>query len=126
MASRRPFGGFAVAKVNDVYLITHGTSGHIYAVAFRGSPQFEPKFKAKLPKTFLGWEKQIDVGEMKLFRREGTFSVPISLEESVTGDAVLYGAPFQSSRYQWTVPEFTREELMAIVESITEDANRLY
>lgn len=116
----------AFIEINDVHLLTYGISGHLYAVAFRGSPQLQSNSKAKIPSTFFRWEKQIDIEGVKMYRREGTFAVPVSPDETVIGDAVLYGAPFHPSRYQWTVPEFTKEELMNIVESITEDANRLY
>ncbi|MHA2086551.1 MAG: hypothetical protein ACXABD_22650 [Candidatus Thorarchaeota archaeon] len=117
---------YAIAKINDAYLLTHGLSGHLYVVAFRGTPQFVSGYKVKLPRAFFRWESRIDIAGAKWFRREGIFSIPVSLEECVSGEAVLYGVPYQPSRYNWNVPEFSREQLLAAVEHITADASRLY
>ncbi|MFX0106652.1 MAG: hypothetical protein ACFE7R_00030 [Candidatus Hodarchaeota archaeon] len=117
---------YAIVKVNDVYLLAHGLSGHIYVVAFRGTPQIELGNKTKLPRALYRWESKIDIDGVKLVRREGTFSIPISQDEYVSGEAVLYGAQYQPSRYNWNIPEFSRAQLLAIVEHITEDANRQY
>ena len=117
---------YAIVTINDVYLLTHGVSGHLYVVAFRGTPQFVSGYKVKLPRAFFRWESRIDIAGAKWFRREGIFSIPVSLEESVSGEAVLYGVPYQPSRYNWNIPEFSREQLVAIVEHITEDVGRLY
>ncbi len=117
---------YAIAKVNDVYLLAHGSSGHLIAVAFRGMPLTASDKKIRLPRMFYRWETRVDIAGASMFRREGTFSIPVSQEECIIGDAVLYGAPYQPSRYNWNAPEFTKEQLMAIIEHITEDMNRQY
>ncbi|MHA2349227.1 MAG: hypothetical protein ACXADL_06295 [Candidatus Thorarchaeota archaeon] len=117
---------YAIAKSNDVYLLTYGLSGHLFVVAFRGFPQFASEYKVKLPRAFYRWESRIEIAGVKWYRREGIFSIPVSLGECVSGDAVLYGVPYQPSRYNWNVPEFSREQLVAIVDHIAEDASRLY
>ncbi|MFX1273357.1 MAG: hypothetical protein ACFFAX_16890, partial [Promethearchaeota archaeon] len=117
---------YAIAKVNDVYLLAHGISGHLIAVAFRGMPFAASDNRIKLPRMFYRWESKVDIAGVTMFRREGIFSVPISQEECIIGDAVLYGSPYQPSKYNWNVPEFTKEQLMAIIEYIKEDVNRQY
>ncbi|MGD9381321.1 MAG: hypothetical protein PVI03_02655 [Candidatus Thorarchaeota archaeon] len=117
---------YAIVKVNDVYLLAHGSSGHLMAVAFRGMPQITWDSKIKLPRAFYRWESRLDIAGAKMFRRVGVFSIPVSQKESISGEAVLYGAPYQPSRYNWNIPEFSRAQLMAIIEHVTEDANRLY
>jgi hypothetical protein len=117
---------YAITKVDDVYLLAHGSSGHLIAIAFRGMPLAVSDNKIRLPRMFFRWESRIDIAGASMFRREGTFSIPVSQDECITGDAVLYGAPYQPSRYNWNVPEFSKEQLIAIVEHVTEDANRLY
>jgi len=119
-------GRYAVTKVEDVYLLAQGMNGHIIAVAFRGSPRTVLKEKVKLPRAFYRWEKKVNTDRVEMFRREGTFSIPSPSGEFLEGDAVLYGAPYVPSRYSWAVPEFSKEDLISIIESITEDANRLY
>jgi len=117
---------YAIAKMDDVYLLAHGTSGHLIAIAFREMALPAPDNKIRLPRMFYRWESRIDIAGASMFRREGTFSIPVSQDECIIGDAVLYGAPYQPSRYDWNVPEFTKEQLMAIIEYITDDANRQY
>jgi hypothetical protein len=117
---------YAIAKVNDVYLLAHGSSGHLFVVAFRGTPHSTSSSKIKLPRAFYKWESRHDIVGAKMFRREGIFSIPVSQDECVSGEAVLYGAPYQATRYSWNIPDFSREQLMAIIEHATEDANRLY
>ncbi|MFW9908846.1 MAG: hypothetical protein ACFFEF_09750 [Candidatus Thorarchaeota archaeon] len=119
-------GRYVVVQVKDVYLLAHGLSGHLYAIAFRGSPQSVQTSKAKLPRIFYRWEKRIDIDNLSMFRREGIFIIPTPLGDYLEGDAILYGAPYMPSRYDWSVPDFTRDQLLAIVDSILEDAARLY
>ena len=117
---------YAVTKVKDVYLLAHGLSGYIIAVMFRGSPQVGLTSKIKLPRAFYRWGKKVNTDRVEVFRREGVFSIPSPNGEYLEGDAVLYGVAYVPSKYRWPVPEFSKEDLMSIVESITEDANRLY
>lgn len=117
---------YAITKVDDVYLLAHGSSGHLIALAFRGMPLTASDKKIRLPRMFYRWETRVDIAGASMFRREGTFSIPVSQEECIIGDAVLYGAPYQPSRYNWNVPEFSKEQLMAIVERVADDASRIY
>jgi hypothetical protein len=117
---------YAIVKVNEVYLLAHGTSGHLFVVAFRGTPQIASSSKIKLPRAFYKWESRHDIAGAKMFRREGIFSIPVSQDECVSGEAVLYGAPYQATRYSWNIPEFTRAQLMAIVERLLEDSSHYY
>ncbi|MFW9832208.1 MAG: hypothetical protein ACFFD8_10590, partial [Candidatus Thorarchaeota archaeon] len=107
---------YAIVKVNDVYLLAHGSSGHLFVVAFRESPRSTSRSKIKLPRAFYKWESRHDIVGAKMFRREGIFSIPISQDECVSGEAVLYGVPYQITRYNWNIPDFSREQLLAITE----------
>ena len=61
---------YAIAKVDDVYLLAHGTSGHLIAVSFREMALPAADNKIRLPKMFYRWESRTDIAGASMFRRE--------------------------------------------------------
>ncbi len=113
---------FVVKQYDDVYIVGHATSAMLYFVAFRNQAGLTSALKLDIPKAIWRWEKRIEVSDMKLFRREGIFSVPTESGDFITGEGVLYAEAYLPSRYNWVVPEFNKDELLTIIKRVSEDA----
>jgi hypothetical protein len=111
-----------VAKeYEDVYIIGASLQGMLYFVAFKEQAGLTGASKMSIPRAVWQWDKRVMVSGFKLYRREGVFSVPTDHGDFISGNAVLYAAPYVPSEYNPRVPEFTKEELLAIINCISED-----
>ena len=114
--------GYVIKEYNDVYLIGKSMSSLLYFVAFRSQAGQASASKMKLPGSMWKWEKKVEVGNIKLFRREGVYAVPTERGDFVSGECVLYAEAFMPTKYNLIVPAFTKDELLAIIEQVSEDA----
>ncbi len=116
---------FVTKEYNGVYITGHTWGGMLTFVAFRGETGLITVSKMKVPGTMWKWESRIEVGDIKLYRREGAFAVPTERGDFISGEGVLYAETFVPSKYNFVVPSFTKEELDAIVERVSEDAKSM-
>ncbi|MFW9919992.1 MAG: hypothetical protein ACFFED_10355 [Candidatus Thorarchaeota archaeon] len=113
---------YVVRELNDVYIIGHSLSGMFYFIAFRGQAGLASTSKMRIPQALWKWEKRIEVGSHNLYRREGVFAVPTERGDFLSGEGVLYAEAFIPSKYNLIVPDFKKDDLLAIVERVSEDA----
>ncbi|MHA1906629.1 MAG: hypothetical protein ACW98Y_04995 [Candidatus Thorarchaeota archaeon] len=113
---------YVLVEYNDVYIIASTWSNFLHFVAFKDKAGVMASSKMKLPKFFGKWQDRVEVDGVKLYRREDTYSVPTVRGDFVSGEAVMYAEAYMPSKYNWVVPEFTKEELIAISKRVTEDA----
>ena len=113
---------YVLMEYNDVYIVAHTWSNFLYFVSFKDKAGLMSSTKMKLPQFIGKWQDKIEIGGVKLYRKEGVFSVPTIRGDFVSGEAVMYGEAYVPSKYNWVVPEFTKEELIDISKRVAEDA----
>ncbi|MDF1538247.1 MAG: hypothetical protein P1Q69_05040 [Candidatus Thorarchaeota archaeon] len=113
---------YVLVELNDVYIVATVYSGMLHFVAFKEGAGITSTTKMKLPKFFGMWRDKIEVAGVELHRREDTFSVPTARGDFVSGEAVMYVGQYVPSRNNLIVPDFTKEEMIAIAKRIGEDA----
>jgi hypothetical protein len=113
---------YVLVEFNDVYIIASIWSSFIHFVAFKDKAGVMSSTKMKLPKFFGKWQDRVEVAGVKLYRKEDTFSVPTVRGNFVSGEAIMYAEAYMPSKYNWSVPEFNKEELVAIAKRVSEDA----
>ena len=113
---------YVLVEHNDVYIIASTWSNFLHFVAFKDKAGVMSSTKMKLPKFFGKWQNKTEVDGIKLYRKEGIFSVPTARGDFISGEAVMYAEAYMPSKYNWVVPEFTKEELIAISKCVAEDA----
>ncbi|MFW9850489.1 MAG: hypothetical protein ACFFF4_15260 [Candidatus Thorarchaeota archaeon] len=113
---------YVLVEYNDVYIIATTWTNFLHFVAFKDKAGVMSSTKMKLPKFLISWQDKVEVDGVKLYRKEDTFSVPTLQGDFISGEAVVYSGAYVPSRYNWVVPEFTKEELIAISKRVAEDA----
>jgi len=82
------------------------------------------KKKVKVPFVIWRWEYKLLIGEVKVARREGQYTVANSEEDFITGDCILYSMliesmpPFQEFQYP------SSNQLLQIIESLETETTR--
>ena len=112
---------YVLTKSSDVYILALPRRGLLYFVMFKESVTATTKSSIGLPYVFWPWEHKTEMAGMKLYRREGTFSIPILSGDYVSGEGILYGIQYVPSEYRWVVPEFSREQLVSVIDHLSEE-----
>jgi len=112
---------YVLTRSSDVYILALPRRGFLYFVMFKESVTAATRSKIGLPRVFWLWEHKTEMAGMKLYRREGTFSIPILSGEYVSGEGILYGIQFVPSQYHPVVPEFSREQLVSVIDHLSND-----
>ncbi len=120
-----PEHGLVYAIVDDIYLIVTHRSDMLCVISFRKTPSHSDKESLKIPLSVLEWGKKTKVGNTMLFRKEGVYRVPSPDGGFVEGEAVAYATPVITrsiiSDSLTGVPEYTREQLLEILETIKQE-----
>jgi hypothetical protein len=115
---------YAVAKKGLVHLVATWGSNALFFIVFLHSVPAE-RLKLKIPRVIWRWEYKVAIGEIKVARRQGQYTVPISEEDFVTGECILYSLliesmpPFQKMQY------YSRDQLLQITSKLADEATRL-
>ena len=112
---------YVLTRSGDVYILALPRRGLLYFVMFKESVTATTKSKIGLPRVFWLWEHKTEMAGMKLYRREGTFSIPTLSGEYVSGDGILYGIQYVLSEYHSVVPEFSREQLVSVIDHLSNE-----
>jgi hypothetical protein len=112
---------YVVKEYRDVYIIGHSISGMLYFVAFGDQVGLTSASKMKLPPIHK-WKKRIDVNGYRLLRSDGIFSMTTERGDYVSGEGVLYAQELMPNKYNLSVPKFTKDGLLVIIEHVSEDA----
>jgi hypothetical protein len=107
-------GYCAVMNKDPVYVI--GTWGS-NVLMFVGFYSYERAFhqKLKIPRNIWKWEYKFEINDVKVARREGTYTVPIDNDEYYTGEGILYALMLEGGVYIVTQRDFMSEQLHQIV-----------
>ncbi len=120
----KPFieGKFAVLNKDPVYAIAQWGSNILFFVAFYESERaFGPK--VKVPKLILTWEYSHPIGEIKVARREGDFTIPVDRGTYHKGRGILY-ALLMEKRVVIRIPQnYTAEQLNQIVDNLAREVS---
>ena len=114
----------AILNRDPVYLVGQWGSNTIFFIAFRHSERsFESKLK--LPRVVWRWEYDLEIGDLKVARREGRFTIPVDEGLYLSGDGILYSliAEQGTGRVRFRI-DFSAEQLEMIVKYLQEDIER--
>jgi hypothetical protein len=117
-------GRYAVAKIGNVYLVAYWGSNTFFFIAYLHSMPAE-RLKLKIPRVVWRWEYKIAIEGFKIARRQGHFTVPISEEDFISGDALLYSLliesmpPFRELQYP------SRQQILQIANQLDDESSSL-
>ena len=103
-------GKFAILNKDPVYAIVQWGSNTLFFVAFF-QPERSFDTKAKVPKVIWIWNYTHPIGDIKVARKEGKFTIPIEQGTFYTGEGILYSLQLGYTNH-------TAEQLNQIVDSL--------
>jgi hypothetical protein len=101
-------GKLAVLNKDPVYAIIQWGPNALLFVAFFQAERTTDQ-KAKLPKMIWKWEYTYPIGDLKVARRETTFTIPVERGEYRTGEGILYSLLFAQTVTPRIQRTFTNE-----------------
>lgn len=122
IAPPEPFveGKLAVLNKNPVYVIIQWGSNALLFVAFLQSERSFDK-KITLPRVIWKWEYSHPIGDIKVARREGRFTIPTDKDTYHTGRGVLYSLLLEETKIVTVRKNYTSEQLNRIVDALTQE-----
>ena len=115
---------YAVAKKGLVHLVTTWGSNALFFIVFLHSVPAE-RLKLKIPRVIWRWEYKVAIGESKVARRQGQYTVPISEEDFITGECILYSLLIESMPPFSKLQYHSRDHLLQIASKLADEATRL-
>jgi hypothetical protein len=122
IAPPEPFieGKLAVLNKNPVYIIIPwGSNALLFVAFFQSERTFDQK--VKLPRVIWTWEYTNPIGDIKVARRENTFTIPVDKGIYYTGEGVLYSLLLEKTGIIAVPKTFTAEQLNRIVDSLAQE-----
>jgi len=107
-------GKFAILNKDPVYAIVQWWSNTLFFLAFF---QSERSFdtKVKIPKVIWKWDYSHQIGEIKVARKEGEFTIPVDQNTFYTGKGIVY------SVFVTLQKKYTTEQLNKIIDSFARE-----
>jgi hypothetical protein len=113
-------GKFVVLNRDPVYGIAQWGSNALFFVAFYQSERtFEQK--VSVPRVIWKWEYSHPVGEIKVARREGDFTIPVDRDTYYKGRGILYSLLLEETIIVSIRKNYTVEQLNLIVDKIAQE-----
>jgi hypothetical protein len=112
---------YAVVKKGLVHLVATWGSNTLFFIVFLHSMPSE-KLKLKIPRVIWRWEYKVSVGEVKVARREGQYKVPISEENFITGEGILYSLLIESMPPVRKLQHPSSDQLLQIASNLVDEA----
>lgn len=123
IAPPAPFieGRLAVLDKAPVYVIAQwGSNALLFVALFQPERAFEQKIK--LPRAIWTWEYTYLIGDIKVARRESTFTLPVDEGTYCTGNGILYSLLLERGAGIFAFPKtITAEQLNLIVDSLARE-----
>ena len=113
-----------VAKKGLVYLVTTWGSNALFFIVFLHSMPAE-KSKLKVPRVIWRWEYTFIIGEIKVARREEQCTLPISTDEFINGECILYSFLIESMPPVRMLQHPSKDQLIQIADKIAEEASSI-
>ena len=107
-------GKFAILNKDPVYAIVQWWSQTLFFLAFF---QSERSFdtKVKVPKVIWKWDYSHQIGEIKVARKEGEFTIPVDQNTFYTGIGIVYSVFVTHQK------KYTTEQLNKIIDSLARE-----
>ena len=107
---------YTVTERDGVYVfLTTRSLGTLYYVVLEYS---EPAQKQEIDvrKVFWKWSSSLNIEGLRVHDLEGEFTIPTPDGRFITGRGLLLAVPLLGESYIMHVPEFSREQLLAVVD----------
>jgi hypothetical protein len=115
-------GRYAVARKGSVFLVAYWGSNALFFIAFLQSFPAE-KMNLKIPRTIWRWEYTVSIGEVKIARRWGEYTVPNTEDDFITGEGILYSLLIESMPPFKTLQYPSQDQLLQIVNTLADEAS---
>jgi hypothetical protein len=112
---------YAVAKKGLIHLVATWGSNALVFITFLHSIPSE-KLKLKIPRVIWRWEYKVSIGEVKVARREGEYTVPVSEEDFITGECILYSLLIESMPPVRVLQNPSKDQLLQITSKLVDEA----
>jgi hypothetical protein len=114
------FNKTVVLNRDPVHILVQWGSNTIYFVAFH---QAERTFDLKLqiPRVFWKWEYTHQIGDVKVARREGTFTIPVDDGMYLSGAGIIYSLLVERGVKIRLRLDFESEQLNQIIDHLEND-----
>ncbi|MFW9887286.1 MAG: hypothetical protein ACFFER_03840 [Candidatus Thorarchaeota archaeon] len=117
-------GRCAVAKIGRVFLVAYWGSNTLFFIAFLHSIPAERQ-KLDVPSAIWRWEYKIEIEGFKIARRQEHFTVPISQEDFITGEGILYSLLIESMPPIRMLQHPSRQQILEIVSQLDDEASSI-
>lgn len=115
-------GRYAVAKIGRVFLVAYWGSNTLFFIAYMHSMPAERQ-KLDVPSVIWRWEYKIDIEGFKIARRQERFTVPISQEEFISGEGILYSLLIESMPPLRVLQYPSRQQILEIASQLADEAS---
>ena len=110
-------GRYVVIDKSPVYGIGKWASNLLFFVAFY-TPERVFHEKVEIPGSIWKWEFKLKIGDIKVSRREGVYTIPIGPDEYYTGEGILYALLLEGGVYIVMPRDYSSEQLQQIVANL--------
>lgn len=117
-------GRYAVAKIGTVYLVAYWGSNTLFFITYLHS-MFGEKQKLDVPSVVWRWEYKVEIEGFKLARRQGQYTVPVSEEDFISGEGILYSLLIESMPPLRELQYPSRQQILQIANQLNDDASGL-
>lgn len=117
-------GRYAVAKKGNVFLVAYWGSNTLFFISYLQSMPAE-RLKLKIPRVIWRWEYKTEIEGFKIARTQGYYTLPVSDEDFLTGEGILYSLliesmpPFREMQYP------SGQQLLQIVSQLDDETSGL-
>jgi hypothetical protein len=124
IAPPEPFveGRLAVLNKDPVYVIIQWGSNALIFVAFLQSERTFDK-SVMLPRVIWKWEYNHPIGDIKVARREDSFTIPVDRDTYYTGKGILYSLLLEETVIVTLQKSYSTEELNLIVDALAQEVD---
>ncbi len=111
---------YTATERNGVYIfLTTKSPGTLYYVVFKHIETTQ-KQELDVRTVFMKWDASINIQGMRVHTLDGQFTIPTSTREYITGNGLLFAVPLLGRSYILRAPEFSGEQLIAVLEYASE------
>jgi hypothetical protein len=115
-------GRCAVAKIGRIFLVAYWGSNALCFIAFLHSMPAE-KQKLDIPSAIWRWEYKIEIEGFKIARRQGEYTVPVSEEDFITGEGILYSLLIESMPPLRVLQHPSKQQTLRIASQLDDEAS---
>ncbi|MFW9884756.1 MAG: hypothetical protein ACFFEX_10265 [Candidatus Thorarchaeota archaeon] len=115
-------GRYVVVKTGRVFLVAYWGSNTLFFIAYLHSMPAERQ-KLDVPGVIWRWEYKINMEGLKIARRQERFTVPISQDEFISGEGILYSLLIESMPPLRVLQYPSRQQILEIASQLDDEAS---